>query len=116
MKKQQYVTEKKVCILCNKKNHKHSEKLLQMHETALLRGSKGKKLASLQIGFGPERPAYITELNADPPYNKEYYQIWMHCTECKRAMGDSEVDMADMLDEMCIECFCEETDQRYSWY
>ena len=65
MKKQQYVTKKKVCILCNKKNHKHSEKLLKMHETALLRGSKGKKLASLQIGFGPKRPAYIIELNAD---------------------------------------------------
>jgi len=40
----------------------------------------------------------------------------MRCTGCKNAMSANEVDVADVLDGLCLECFSEQTDQEYTWH
>ena len=54
--------------------------------------------------------------SAEPFYSLEIVPIYMHCTQCKLAMGDIETDNADVLDGLCLECFRETTEQTDSWY
>ena len=37
-------------------------------------------------------------------------------TDCKNSMSANEVDVADILDGLCFKCFCEQTDQEYTWH
>ena len=105
--------QKLVCIFCGKSSKKHSVKLWKIHASQV---PKGEKIGSLQIGFGPRVPATIKKWNvASPydPYDVEYIPIYMYCRKCGLAVGSNEADNADILDGLCTECFCEETDQKY---
>jgi hypothetical protein len=46
----------------------------------------------------------------------EFIPIYMHCTGCRDAMNATEVDVADVLDGLCLKCFCEQTDQENTWH
>ena len=102
--------QKLVCIFCGKSSKKHSVKLWKIHASQV---SKGEKIGSMQIGFGPRVPAKIKKWNAVSQYNVEYIPIYMYCRKCGLAVGSNEADNADILDGLCTECFCEETDQKY---
>ena len=105
--------QKLVCIFCGKSSKKHSVKLWKIHASQV---PKGEKIGSMQIGFGPRVPATIKKWNvASPydPYDVEYIPIYMYCRKCGLAVGSDEEDNADILDGLCTECFCEETDQKY---
>ena len=109
--------EVKPCLLCGKTSVNHSEKLWEMHQTVLAFGSKGEKLRPITIGSGPTSIARVHKIpNARPPYDVELIPIHMHCTDCKSAMSASEVNIADVLNGLCLKCFCEETDQDYTWH
>ena len=114
--------EVKPCLLCNKNSGKHSEKLWNMHQTVLALGSQGEKLRPIALGFGPTTIARVHKWNTvrvngkDSPYHMEFIPIHMHCTGCRDAMSAKEVDVADVLDGLCLKCFCEQTDQEYTWH
>ena len=114
--------EAKPCLLCNRDSGKHSEKLWEMHQTVLALGSRGEKLRPMTLGFGPTVIARVHKWNTvrvngkDSPYHMEFIPIHMHCTGCRDAMSAKEVDVADVLDGLCLKCFCEQTDQEYTWH
>jgi len=114
--------EVKPCLLCNKDSGKHSEKLWNMHQTVLALGSQGEKLRPITIGFGPTTIARVHKWNTvevngkGSPYHIELIPIHMRCTGCRDAMSAREVDVADVLDGLCLECFCDQTDQEYAWH
>tara|TARA_B100000686_G_C16259971_1_gene698727 strand:- start:137 stop:646 length:510 start_codon:yes stop_codon:yes gene_type:complete len=114
--------EAKPCLLCNKNSGKHSEKLWEMHQTVLALGSHGEKLRPISMGFGSTTIARVHKWNTikvngkDSPYHIELIPIHMRCTGCKNAMSANEVDVADVLDGLCLECFSEQTDQEYTWH
>ena len=93
-----------------------------MHQTVLALGSHGEKLRPVTIGFGPTTVARVHKWNTveingkGSPYHMEFIPIYMHCTCCKDAMATKEVDVADVLDGLCLKCFCEQTDQEYTWH
>ena len=114
--------EAKPCLLCNKNSGKHSEKLWEMHQTVLALGSHGEKLRPITIGFGSTTIARVHKSNTikvngqESPYHIELIPIHMRCTDCKNSMSANEVDVADILDGLCFKCFCEQTDQEYTWH
>ena len=108
--------EVRPCLLCNKNSGKHSVKLWDMHQTVLALGSHGEKLRPIMVGFGPRTIARVHKTNADPPYNIELIPIHMHCNSCRDVMSTKEIDVADVLDGLCLKCFCEQTDQGYTWH
>ena len=113
---------KQHCELCGKCAGKHSEKLWDMHTNALQKGQycfehhKVEKLYPMSTGRARETVGRVHDLNATPPTYMEIIPIYMYCTECNLAMGDIEVDYADVLDGLCLKCFREITDQTSSWY
>ena len=114
--------EVKPCLLCNKDSGKHSEKLWEMHQTVLALGSQGEKLRPMTVGFGPPHIAGVKNWNTerekekDKHYTMELIQNHIHCTGCRDAMSAKEVDVVDVLDGLCLKCFCEQTDQEYTWH
>ena len=110
------------CALCQKNSKEHSDKLWQMHQQAVLKGTKGqvwekeKKLWPITVGLSRASVGVAEELNARPPYDIEIIPTYMHCVQCSMAMGDVEVDNADILDGLCLKCFREMTEQTDSWY
>ena len=114
--------EVRPCLLCNKNSDRHSEKLWNMHQTVLALGSHGEKLRPVTIGVGPTTIARVHKWNTvkingkDDPYHMEFVPVYMHCTSCKSEMSTNEVDIADVLDGLCFECFCDQTDQEYTWH
>tara|TARA_B100001559_G_scaffold10870_1_gene9557 strand:- start:2215 stop:2685 length:471 start_codon:yes stop_codon:yes gene_type:complete len=114
--------EAKPCLLCNKNSGKHSEKLWEMHQTVLALGSHGEKLRPITIGFGSTTIARVHKWNTikvngqESPYHIELIPIHMRCIDCKNSMSTNEVDVADILDGLCFKCFCEQTDQEYTWH
>ncbi len=114
--------EAKPCLLCNKNSGKHSEKLWEIHQTVLALGSHGEKLRPITIGFGSTTIARVHKWNTikvngqESPYHIELIPIHMRCTDCKNSMSANEVDVADILDGLCFKCFCEQTDQEYTWH
>ena len=111
--------EPKLCVLCQKKSDKHGEELWELHQQAIKVGAKGEKLYPITLGFGPESIGRVHKWNMPEvnghasPYALEIIPIHMHCRKCSLAMGQIEVDNADMLNGLCTECFCEETGQEY---
>ena len=111
--------EPKLCVLCQKKSDSHSEELWELHQQAIKVGAKGEKLYPITLGFGPETIGRAHKWNMPEvngrasPYALEIIPIHMHCRKCSLAMGQIEVDNADMLNGLCTECFCEETGQEY---
>ena len=110
------------CPLCQKNSSEHSEELWQMHQQAVLKGAKGqvwekeKKLWPITVGLSRASVGVAVELNAKPPYDIDIIPVYMHCVQCSMAMGDVEVDNADILDGLCLKCFREMTEQTDSWY
>ena len=105
--------QKSRCAFCGKGDNVHSAELWDLHHKAM---PIGEKIGSMQAGFGPRIPAKIILWNAAPPYNKEYIPIHMHCSDCNSAMSSSETNLADVLSGLCFKCFCEQTDQEYTWH
>ena len=111
-----------LCMLCQKNSKEHSDKLWQMHQQAVLKGAKGqvwekeKKLWPITVGLSRASVGVAVELNAKPPYDIDIIPVYMHCVQCSMAMGDVEVDNADILDGLCLKCFREMTEQTDSWY
>ena len=114
--------EVKPCLLCNKDSGNHSEKLWEMHQTVLALGSQGEKLRPITIGFGPTTIARVHKWNTvrvngkDSPYSVELIPIHMRCIDCGDSISTNEIDMADTLTGLCFRCFCEQTDQEYTWH
>ena len=108
-------TEK--CMFCKKTSDAHSEELWQMHNSVVekaLRGTRHKKLWTMQIGSGRDCPAVLdTDYRQDGHQNPAEWliPIYMSCTECGLYLGNIEEDNADILDGMCLKCFMEITGQ-----
>ena len=108
--------------LSQKNSKDHSDKLWQIHQQAVLKGAKGhvwekeKKLWPITVGLSRASVGVAVELNAKPPYDIDIIPVYMHCVQCSMAMGDVEVDNADILDGLCLKCFREMTEQTDSWY
>ena len=105
----------KKCAFCGKSSEKHSDKLWEIHEKAI---PKGKKLVVIQQGFGPKTLAVVKKWNTvdGSPYQIERIPLSMHCSDCNASMSDKESDLADVLSSLCLKCFCEQTDQEYTWH
>ena len=110
------------CALCQKNSKEHSDKLWQMHQQAVLKGAKGqvwekeKKLWPITVGLSRASVGVAVELNANPPYDIDIIPVYMHCVQCSMAMGDVEVDNADIIGGLCLKCFREMTEQTDSLY
>ena len=110
------------CALCQKNSKEHSDKLWQIHQQAVLKGAKGqvwekeKKLWPITVGLSRASVGVAVELNAKPPYDIDIIPVYMHCVQCSMAMGDVEVDNADIIGGLCLKCFREMTEQTDSWY
>ena len=103
--------------------------------------NKKEKLWSITVGFARQGIARASTLNADPPvhvlsksrwefdehnyweFGEEFWHredqlnpIYMECTECNLYLGSIEEDNADVLGEMCLNCFRKQTEQTSTWY
>jgi hypothetical protein len=93
-----------------------------MHKLAVGKGQycsfhkKTEKLYPITIGSARAGIARVCRLNAAPPYDIDFVQIHMPCTECGLYLGSTEEDSADVLDGMCLQCFRKETEQTDIWY
>ena len=105
----------KICTWCGKKSWKHSLELWEIHQKTI---PKGNKLVVIQPGFGPKTLAIAKEWNTvdDSPYHIERIPLSMHCSDCNASISDKESDLADVLSSLCLKCFCEQTDQEYTWH
>ena len=105
------------CIFCRKTSDAHSEALWEMHKSAVnsaLKKARHKKLWSLKLGLGRDRPAILDDdfRFYDGLVPTEWlHPIHMSCTECHLYLGSMEEDHADILDGMCLKCFSEVTEQ-----
>ena len=124
------------CMLCRLDHKDHSEQLWKMHKATVEMAqskTKHKKLWTIQIGFGPKCPALLDNGFESETVVKSHqtgdawrwnvapsglnpaewlHPIYMSCSnlECGLYLGSIEVDYADLLDGMCLECFMETTD------
>jgi len=106
--------EQQNCMLCRKNSSEHSEKLWEIHQIAIKIATKGQKLHPLTLGTGRESVGRFHRWNTpSKSFEYEVIPIFTYCTKCTLAMGDIEVDNADVLDGLCIPCFCEEIGQEY---
>ena len=103
------------CSWCGRKNWKHSLELWDMHQDAI---PKGKKIVVIQLGFGPKTRAVVEKWNTvdGSPYEIERVPVHFTCTACGSSMSDTESNLADVLSHLCLKCFCEQTDQEYTWH
>ena len=108
------------CPLCQKNSKDHSEELWQMHQRAVVKGAKGAKIRPITVGLARSSVGRVVEWNVpvspkgqSSSYKLEVIPIHMHCRKCSLAIGQIEVDNADVLNGLCTECFCEETGQEY---
>jgi len=135
--------KKQLCTLCSKSKELHSEKLWEMHdavirkgvfysgnglsdgdqkdpkwsgERAISPGMKHGKIWPIQEGFGPKRPGMVVDTVSDPRERPVIIPIHSSCRECGLFVGEDEEDNADVLDGMCMKCFCEQTGQEYTWH
>ena len=106
------------CPLCQKNSSEHSEELWQMHQQAVVKGAKGGKIRPVTVGFARASVGRVVDWNVpigpkgqSSSYKLEIIPIHMHCTQCNLAMGDTEVDNADVLGSLCFSCFAELTEQ-----
>ncbi len=107
------------CAFCGKNSTEHSEELWNIHQKVI---PKNGKLVTIQMGTGPRTLARIVEWNTpvvngrEDPYHVEKVPIYLRCSECNLAISDTESDLADVLSQLCLKCFCEQTEQEYSWH
>ena len=105
------------CTVCQKDSMEHSKKLWEMHRRTIEAAkskTRHKKLWTMQIGFGPKCPALLDKgFSYDSKLNMAEWltPVYMPCTECGLYLGSIEVDHADILGGMCLECFRKMTDQ-----
>jgi hypothetical protein len=106
------------CMLCHKDSDQHSEKLWQIHQSAIQEDAGRQKICEMTHGFGRKGAGVIKKWNmaergTSANFRTEIIPIHMHCRECGLAVGTDEEDNADILDGLCTKCFCEETEQEY---
>ena len=106
------------CTVCLKDSKEHSEKLWEMHQSAIqeaLKKTRHKKLWSKKMGFGPDCPAVLdNDFSWDGSLNPTewLHPIFVSCTKCGLYLGNIEEKNADVLDGMCLKCFGEMADQK----
>ena len=106
------------CTVCLKDSKEHSEKLWEMHQSAIqkaLKKTRHKKLWTKKMGFGPDCPAVLdNDFSWDGSLNPTewLHPIFVSCTKCGLYLGNIEEKNADVLDGMCLKCFGEITDQK----
>ena len=110
-----------VCILCQRMKGNHSEKLWEIHEDAvkneLMKRRKTKIWPIQEYGRIKPYPATVETLAmADGREIKVLTPIYMSCKKCGLFVGNKEEDLVDVLGGMCFKCFCEETEQEYTWH
>ena len=116
-----------VCIFCQRMKGNHSEKLWEIHENAvkkeLMKRRKFKIWPIQEYGRIRPYPGTVEETvmaqldsSGNPVIEKTVTPIFISCRKCGLFVGTKEEDLADALDSMCFKCFCEETDQEYSWW
>ena len=105
----------KVCAWCGKKSWKHSLELWDIHQDVI---PKHEKIATIQAGFGPKTLAKVVKWNTvdGSPYQIERVLLHIRCGGCSSSMSNTETDLADVLSNLCLKCFCEQTDQEYTWH
>jgi hypothetical protein len=109
-KQQKYVEQ---CTFCGKHQKDHTKKLWEMHSLAVQKAPRGM-IWPQQIGFGRTTPTVVVgEFVWKNQRVKELKPIYMECQSCNLYLGDSEVDLADILDGMCFKCFREITNQTH---
>ena len=112
--------QESVCLKCQK--DQHSEKLWEMHELAVEQGrycsehGKKEKLYPITMWTAGRGIARVCRTAYMPPYDIEIVPIYMSCAECGLYLGNIEEEHADVLDQMCLECFTEQTGQEHYWY
>ena len=111
------------CPLCQKISSEHSEELWLMHQQAVVKGAKGAKIRPVTVGLARSSVGRVVEWNVpvgpkgqSSSYRLEVIPIHMHCVQCSLAMGDNEVDNADVLGGLCFKCFREVIGQDDSYY
>ena len=138
-------TLKQNCIFCNKGKDLHSEKLWEMHDTivkngvfyegnalsdvgeksskwsgerAISPGMKHGKIYPMRIGIWARvRPGMVVDTTNDGRRPRPLVlPIEASCNQCGLLMGDKETDEMDVLDGLCLKCFCEQTEQEYTWH
>ena len=123
-KQKSYILQQKTkhCRFCNKEQKHHSEKLWKIHEGAIeiaLKSTRHKKIWSMYMGFGPTCRAVLSDEFA---YDKGYIlaewlkPIFIPCSQCGRFLGKIEEEHADVLDNLCLECFKQSTGQEDGSY
>ena len=67
---------------------------------------------------GPKTLVKLVEWNTvdGSPYHIERVPIHIRCGGCGSSMSNTETDLADVLSKLCLRCFCEQTDQEYTWH
>ena len=104
------------CTLCGRAARSHNKKLWEMHSITVQKAQRGI-IWSLQRGLAREVPAVIVgQFVWKNQKVKDLKPIYMECQSCKLYLGDAEVDLADVLDGMCLKCFMELTNQTRPWY
>ena len=99
------------CTVCLKDSKEHSEKLWEIHQSAIqeaLKKTKHKKLWTKKMGFGPDCPAVLdNDFNWDGNLNPAewLHSIHVPCMKCGLYLGSIEEKNADLLDGMCMKCF-----------
>ena len=110
-----------VCILCQRMKGNHSEKQWEVHEDAvkneLMKRRETKIWPIQEYGRIKPYPATVETLAmADGREIKVLTPIYMSCKKCGLFVGNKEEDLVDVLGGMCFKCFCEETEQEYTWH
>ena len=87
-----------------------------MHNLIVRKAPRGI-IWPLKIGSGRDVPTVIVGVCVwkNQPL-KDLKPIYMECQNCKLYLGDSEVDLSDVLDGVCLKCFRELTNQTHPWY
>ena len=114
--------QESVCLKCQK--DQHSEKLWEMHELAVEQGrycsehGKKEKLYPITMWTAGRGIARVCRIKTSPPFENdvEIVPIYMSCAECGLYLGNIEEDHADVLGQMCLECFTEQTGQEHYLY
>ena len=112
-----------------------------VHRHCVPEHNKKEKLYPITVGFARQGIARASMPNADSPvythsksrwefdehnyweFGEEFWHredqlnpIYMECTECDLYLGSIEEDNADVLGEMCLNCFRKQTEQTSTWY
>ena len=82
------------------KSPKRPGKILQTNDHT---GKQVRGKVVMTRGFKIETPALV-----------EIIPIYTKCTSCQMFLGSKEIDLADMLNENCVECFEVQIEEEFS--